>query len=45
MAQIGLKDLHIAILTKDTREELIYETPEPVVDVINASVNPTINTT
>lgn len=44
MAQLGLKDLHIAILHKDMRNELTYDAPVPVVDVISANINPTINT-
>jgi len=28
MAQVGLKDLHFAILAKDTKEDLAYEVPE-----------------
>jgi hypothetical protein len=40
MAQVGLNDLHFAILTKDTVEELIYETPEPIAGAIEATINP-----
>lgn len=44
MAQVGLNDLHFAILTKDTKEELIYEVPEQMVGAINATINPSVNT-
>ena len=44
MAQVGLNDLHFAILTKDTAEDLIYETPEPIAGAIEATVNPAVDT-
>jgi phi13 family phage major tail protein len=44
MAQVGLKDLHFAILTVDTKEELIYETPEVIAGAINATINPEVGT-
>jgi phi13 family phage major tail protein len=44
MAQVGLKDLHFAILTADTKEELAYEAPEAVVGAINATINPEVGT-
>jgi phi13 family phage major tail protein len=44
MAQVGLKDLHFAILAEDTKESLIYEPPEPLAGAINAIINPTVNT-
>ncbi len=44
MSQVGLRDLHIAILTKDTPTELAYETPLRIAGAINATINPTINT-
>lgn len=44
MAQIGLNDLHFAVLTKDTIEELTYEAVEKLVGAINASISPTVNT-
>lgn len=44
MAQVGLNDLHVAVLTKDTKESLVYETPESLVGAINATINPTVNT-
>jgi phi13 family phage major tail protein len=44
MAQVGLKDLHFAILTKDTKEDLAYEVPEAMVGAINATINPAVNT-
>ncbi len=45
MAQVGLNDLHFAILTKDTVEELIYETPEPIAGgAIEATINPAVDT-
>ena len=44
MAQVGLNNLHFAILTKDTAEELIYETPEPIAGAIEATINPAVDT-
>ena len=44
MAQVGLNNLHFAILTKDTAEELIYETPKPIVGAIEATINPAVDT-
>ena len=44
MAQVGLNDLHFALLTKDTKEELTYELPESMIGAINATINPTVNT-
>jgi phi13 family phage major tail protein len=44
MAQVGLKDLHFAILTADTKEELAYEASEAVVGAINATINPEVGT-
>jgi phi13 family phage major tail protein len=44
MAQVGLRDLHFAILTVDTKGELVYEDPEPMVGAINATINPAVNT-
>jgi len=44
MAQVGLNDLHFAILTADTKDELTYELPEPMVGAINATISPAVNT-
>lgn len=44
MAQVGLNDLHFAILTVDTKDELTYETPKEMVGAINATINPAVNT-
>lgn len=44
MAQVGLKDLHFAILTADTKDELIYEEPQAMVGAINATINPEVGT-
>ena len=44
MAQVGLNNLHFAILTKDTAEELIYETPKPIAGAIEATINPAVDT-
>jgi len=44
MAQVGLNDLHFAILSEDTKEALTYEAPEPMVGAINATINPAVNT-
>jgi len=45
MAQIGLKDLHIAILTEDTKESLKYAVPENIINGINANINPSSEST
>ena len=44
MAQIGLNNLHYAILNEDSKEDLRYELPVPVIGAINAIINPTVNT-
>ncbi len=44
MAQVGLKDLHFALLTTDSKEELAYEEPEAIAGAINAIINPEIST-
>jgi phi13 family phage major tail protein len=44
LAQVGLNDLHFAVLTEDTKEVLTYGIPEPMVGAINATINPTVNT-
>lgn len=44
MAQVGLKDLYLAILEEDTKEALSYELPELVTGAINATINPEVNT-
>ncbi len=44
MAQVGLNDLHFAILSEDTKEALTYEAPEPMAGAINATINPAVNT-
>ncbi len=44
MSQVGLRDLHIAVLTKDDIEEASYETPIRIAGAINATINPTVNT-
>jgi phi13 family phage major tail protein len=44
MAQVGLNDLHFAILTADTKDELTYEPTEALVGAINATINPAVNT-
>jgi phi13 family phage major tail protein len=44
MAQVGLNDLHFAILTEDTKDTLTYEPTEPMVGAINATISPTVNT-
>ena len=40
MAQIGLRDLYVAILNEDTATSTSYETPERIVGAITANVNP-----
>ncbi len=44
MAQVGLKDLHFAILVEDSKDGLEYDLPKPLVGAINATINPTVNT-
>src|SRR5690554_4624406 len=44
MAQVGLKDLHFAILVEDSKDGLEYELPQPLIGAINATINPTVNT-
>lgn len=44
MATIGLRDVHIAILTKDDSTEATYETPERLSGAISANVNPNPST-
>ena len=43
MAQIGLKDLHYAILTKDDSDSVEYDQPKKVGKAISANINPTVN--
>lgn len=40
MATIGLRDVHVALLTKDSSTEVAYGTPEKIVGAISANVNP-----
>lgn len=40
MATIGLRDVHVALLTKDDSTGATYDTPEKVVGAISANVNP-----
>lgn len=44
MAQVGLNDLHFALLEEDTKETLTYAPPKDLVGAINATINPTVNT-
>ncbi|MCM3761035.1 phage tail protein [Alkalihalobacillus oceani] len=44
MAQVGLNDLHFAILTEDSKETLTYEATREMIGAINATINPTVNT-
>lgn len=44
MAQIGLKEIHFALLTKDDAETLTYGEVEKVAGAISATINPTVNT-
>ncbi|MCD8502946.1 MAG: phage tail protein [Bacillaceae bacterium] len=44
MAQVGLKDLHFAILVEDSKDVVEYEAPESLIGAINATINPTVNT-
>lgn len=40
MATIGLRDVHVALLTKDDSTGVTYEAPEKIVGAISANVNP-----
>ena len=44
MAQVGLTDLHFAVLSKDTKDEVVYEDVERMAGAINATISPTVNT-
>lgn len=44
MAQVGLKDLHYAILNEDSKNTLQYEVPQSLAGIINATINPSVNT-
>ena len=44
MAQVGLKDLHYAILEEDTNEGVLYGEIKPLAGAMNATINPTVNT-
>lgn len=42
--QMGLKDIHIAVLTKDISSSATYETPEKLERAISAKISPKSNT-
>jgi len=42
--QIGLKDLHYALLTTDTSAAITYATPVKIAGIISAKITPAINT-
>ena len=44
MAQVGLNELHYALLTEDTQEAISYGEVKPLSGAINATINPTVNT-
>ncbi len=44
MSQVGLRDLHLAILLEDSHEGASYATPQRVAGAISATINPTVNT-
>ncbi len=44
MSQYGLKDIHFAILEKDTKSEVLYYDVEEIPGAINAKINPNVNT-
>ncbi len=44
MSQYGLKDIHFAILEKDTKSEILYYDVEEIPGAINAKINPNVNT-
>ncbi|MEQ8154499.1 MAG: major tail protein [Clostridiaceae bacterium] len=41
--QIGLKDIHIAVLTSDNGTGAVYETPSKVERAISAKISPKVN--
>jgi len=41
--QIGLKDIHIAVLTSDTASGAVYETPSKLERAISAKLSPKVN--
>jgi phi13 family phage major tail protein len=43
MAQIGLKEIHYAVLTKDDADTLTYETVHKLAGAISATINPSVN--
>lgn len=43
MPQVGLRDLHYAVLTSDDSTGVEYDTPKPIVGAINATITPTTN--
>lgn len=44
MPQIGLKNIHYAVLTEDTATELSYESVKTLAGAIMATITPTVNT-
>ncbi|SDY84785.1 major tail protein [Thermoactinomyces sp. DSM 45892] len=42
--QVGLKDVHYAILTKDDVTGIVYEKPVPIRGAISAKISPSSNT-
>ena len=44
MSQVGLRDLHVAILVEDDVEGVSYAAPQRIAGAINATINPTVNT-
>ena len=44
MSQVGLKDLHFAVLEKDENGEIKYKDVEKLIGGINATINPNVNT-
>lgn len=44
MSQIGLKNIHYAVLTEDNATTISYETVKTLVGAITASITPTVNT-
>lgn len=44
MAQIGLKNIHVAKILEETKEETLYDTPRKIAHAITANVTPNVET-
>lgn len=45
MAQIGLKNIHVAKILEETPEETLYDTPRKIAHAMTANVTPNVETT